>query len=231
MKKKNSMVLSSVVLSGAVMVMAPQAWSQTSGAGNPATPSQQSSDRGSTGSSTDLQNQRDQSGSRGTSGSMGSSHDLQTQKDHSGKMGSSRRTAGSGHMSMDKVKEVQAALKSKGMDPGPEDGMMGPKTQAALREFQKSNNLQATGRIDEKTASALGVEMAGASSMGSSSGMGSSSSGSSSGMGKSSSGRSSTGSGSAASGSKSGPAGYPDSTSLGKGSTAGKLESTDGNPQ
>ncbi len=96
-------------------------------------------------------------------------------------MGSSRRASGSGHMSKDKVKEVQAALKSKGMDPGPEDGVMGPKTQAALREFQKSNSLQATGRIDEKTASALGIDVASSSSSGSSSGMGSSSSGSSTG--------------------------------------------------
>ena len=107
-------------------------------------------------------------------------------------MGASRRASSSAHMSKDKVKEVQAALKSKGMDPGPEDGVMGRKTQQAIREFQKSNNLQATGRIDDKTASALGVEV-------SSSGMGSSSSpsssvgsssdrGSSSGMGSSSSG-------------------------------------------
>ena len=71
-------------------------------------------------------------------------------------------------MSKDKVKEVQAALKNKGMDPGPEDGVLGPKTQSALREFQKSNSLQATGRIDEKTASALGVNVATSGSSGSS---------------------------------------------------------------
>jgi hypothetical protein len=117
-------------------------------------------------------------------------------------MGSSRRASSSAHMSKDKVKEVQAALKSKGMDPGPEDGVLGRKTQQAIREFQKSNNLQATGRIDDKTASALGVDVS-SSDMGSSSssGMGTSSSpsssvgsssssdrGSSSGMGSSSSG-------------------------------------------
>ena len=46
------------------------------------------------------------------------------------------------------------------------DGVVGPKTNQALRDFQKSNNLQVTGRIDKKTASALGVD---AGSMGSSS--------------------------------------------------------------
>jgi len=112
---------------------------------------------------------------------------METQREQGG--------AGAQRMSKDKVKEVQAALKSKGMDPGPEDGVMGQKTQAALREFQKSNNLQVTGRIDEKTADALGVDIAGAGS--SSSGMGSSTPGSSSaresGSGASSSGSSATG--------------------------------------
>lgn len=227
MKKKQT-VLTSLVLSGAVMVMAPQAWSQTGGSsGSGSSPSQKSSEGSGIGGSN-----RDTGSNRDASGSVGSSTDTQTQRDQSGRMGSSRRGAGhmaaGTHMSKDKVKEVQAALKNKGMDPGPEDGMMGPKTQAALREFQKSNNLQVTGRIDEKTASALGVEMAGASSMGSSSGA-------SSGMGSSSSERSTgsaAGKGSGASGARSGgSSAYPDSTSLGKGSTAGKLESTDGNPK
>jgi peptidoglycan hydrolase-like protein with peptidoglycan-binding domain len=113
-------------------------------------------------------------------------------------------------MSKENVKQVQAALKSKGMDPGPEDGVMGPKTQAALREFQKSNNLQVTGRLDDKTASALGVESG--SGMGSSSGRStspSSSSGreSSSGTGASSPGSSPTDAKSGASQSPSGTQG------------------------
>ena len=184
MKKTHSTVLSSLVLSGAVLVMAPQAWSQTSGAGSSPSGSEKAAEPSG--------------GSRGTSGT-GSSSDVQTQRDRSGSMGSSRRASGSGHMSKDKVKEVQAALKSKGMDPGPEDGVMGPKTQAALREFQKSNSLQATGRIDEKTASALGIDVASSSSSGSSSGMGSSSSGSSTGSRGSSKDSSGIGSGSGSS--------------------------------
>jgi peptidoglycan hydrolase-like protein with peptidoglycan-binding domain len=85
----------------------------------------------------------------------------------SSKAGTSRETGREGRMtsgqgrSNDKVKQVQEALKQKGFDPGMPDGAMGPKTTQALREFQKSQNLQVTGRVDEKTASALGVESAG----------------------------------------------------------------------
>ncbi|MPZ77561.1 MAG: BON domain-containing protein [Deltaproteobacteria bacterium] len=60
--------------------------------------------------------------------------------------------------SKDNVKEVQEALTDKGHDPGKIDGIMGPNTRAALRAFQKQNNLEASGTIDAKTASALGVE-------------------------------------------------------------------------
>jgi peptidoglycan hydrolase-like protein with peptidoglycan-binding domain len=110
-------------------------------------------------------------------------------------------------MSKEDVKQVQAALKSKGMDPGPEDGVLGAKTQTAIREFQKSNNLSVTGRIDDKTASALGVDIAssGSSTGGSSSGT-SGASGSRS-PGSSSSGSSSSGSKSGASQSSSGAQG------------------------
>ena len=68
--------------------------------------------------------------------------------------------AGGQQLSNDKVKEIQEALKSKGFDPGTADGVIGPKTSQAIRSFQKSENLQVTGRIDEKTAKALGVDAA-----------------------------------------------------------------------
>jgi uncharacterized protein YmfQ (DUF2313 family) len=55
------------------------------------------------------------------------------------------------------IKQVQEALKNQGHDPGPVDGVMGAKTQQALRDFQKSKNLTVTGRLDDATANALGV--------------------------------------------------------------------------
>jgi len=57
------------------------------------------------------------------------------------------------------VEMMQQALKDKGHDPGPIDGKMGPRTRAALRDYQKKEGLNATGRWDEETATRLGVQM------------------------------------------------------------------------
>jgi hypothetical protein len=58
----------------------------------------------------------------------------------------------------DNVKKAQEALRDKGYDPGPIDGALGPQTKAALRKYQKSENLPVTGRLDVDTAAKLGVE-------------------------------------------------------------------------
>lgn len=55
------------------------------------------------------------------------------------------------------VKQAQQALKDKGHDPGPIDGILGPKTQAALKAFQQANNIKATARLDAETKGKLGV--------------------------------------------------------------------------
>ena len=60
-------------------------------------------------------------------------------------------------ISPDDIKRAQEALKAKGFDPGAVSGRMHPKTQEALRAFQKKNNLPATGVLDDKTAEKLGV--------------------------------------------------------------------------
>jgi peptidoglycan hydrolase-like protein with peptidoglycan-binding domain len=58
------------------------------------------------------------------------------------------------------VKKIQEALKAKGQDPGPIDGMMGSKTRAAIKAFQEASGIKATGRMDKETGEKLGVEMA-----------------------------------------------------------------------
>ena len=45
---------------------------------------------------------------------------------------------------------------------GAVDGLMGPTTQAALRDFQSKEGLKATGGLDRDTMSKLGVEAKGA---------------------------------------------------------------------
>jgi len=49
----------------------------------------------------------------------------------------------------------QDALTEKGFDPGPADGVWGPKTQAAVMKFQESAGLLANGEVDDATKSRL----------------------------------------------------------------------------
>lgn len=54
------------------------------------------------------------------------------------------------------VKNTQEALNRNGADLTV-DGKMGKKTISALKSYQKSHGLKATGKLDAKTKSALGV--------------------------------------------------------------------------
>jgi len=75
-------------------------------------------------------------------------------KDMTGKM----KDKATGHddmrMSGD-VRSAQQALRDKGFDPGPADGRMGPKTTAAVKDFQQKNNLTVTGTLDPETRDRL----------------------------------------------------------------------------
>jgi peptidoglycan hydrolase-like protein with peptidoglycan-binding domain len=55
------------------------------------------------------------------------------------------------------AKSVQQSLKDKGLYNGPIDGRLGPQSRAGIREYQKSENLPVTGRLDAETAGKLGV--------------------------------------------------------------------------
>jgi peptidoglycan hydrolase-like protein with peptidoglycan-binding domain len=50
------------------------------------------------------------------------------------------------------VRDIQAELQRRGYDPGPADGRFGPKTEAAIRQYQRVSNLQDDG---QPTASLL----------------------------------------------------------------------------
>jgi len=58
------------------------------------------------------------------------------------------------------IKQVQEKLHQHGFDAGPINGDFGPKTQAALAQFQLSAVLPASGSLDERTLSELGIERA-----------------------------------------------------------------------
>ncbi len=73
----------------------------------------------------------------------------------SGSSGGSVSSGGGGRSSSN-VREVQQALNSRGANVSV-DGVMGQQTRNALMDFQRQNNIDATGRVDQRTASALGV--------------------------------------------------------------------------
>ena len=62
----------------------------------------------------------------------------------------------------DTVREAQQALKDKGYDPGPIDGINGPRTRAAVRSYQEKEHLNTDGRLDATTLDSLGVKHASA---------------------------------------------------------------------
>lgn len=75
-----------------------------------------------------------------------------------GATGASKSGTGmNGGAGSEQVKSIQKALQDKGMDPGPIDGIMGPKTMAALKAFQKDQKLTESGRLDDQTREKLGV--------------------------------------------------------------------------
>jgi hyperosmotically inducible protein len=63
--------------------------------------------------------------------------------------------------SADGVMATQQALKEKGFDPGPIDGIMGLRTVSALKDYQKSEHLAVTGRMDRDTTAKLGAKAEG----------------------------------------------------------------------
>src|SRR5262249_31719669 len=58
------------------------------------------------------------------------------------------------------VRAAQQALCDQGFNPGPIDGRMGPRTSAALRDYQTKQGLTASGQLDDATMDKLGVRSA-----------------------------------------------------------------------
>lgn len=58
------------------------------------------------------------------------------------------------------IRDAQQVLKDKGLYTGTVDGIYGPKTESAVRSFQKQENLTADGRLGPQTLSSLGVKEA-----------------------------------------------------------------------
>jgi peptidoglycan hydrolase-like protein with peptidoglycan-binding domain len=68
-----------------------------------------------------------------------------------------RAQAGSTQAGPETIRDIQQALRERGYDVGQPDGKWGPRTQDALRQFQRKQGLEVTGQIDPQTVSALGL--------------------------------------------------------------------------
>jgi peptidoglycan hydrolase-like protein with peptidoglycan-binding domain len=58
------------------------------------------------------------------------------------------------------IREAQQQLKSLGLYDGPIDGLFGPKTEEALREYQQAQGLEVTGSLTQETEKRLMGEKA-----------------------------------------------------------------------
>ena len=54
------------------------------------------------------------------------------------------------------VRVVQSGLRDKGMNPGPIDGIVGPRTREAVRAFQTRYGMKPSGALDNQLLFALG---------------------------------------------------------------------------
>jgi N-acetylmuramoyl-L-alanine amidase len=64
-----------------------------------------------------------------------------------------------GHLDpIEEVSGVQARLNNLGFDCGPADGILGERTGAAIRAFQRAHGLKLTGKLDEATREKLKAE-------------------------------------------------------------------------
>lgn len=77
----------------------------------------------------------------------------QMQQTHSPSASATRTSATK--VSKDEVKQAQQALREQGLYRGRIDGVLGPKTKTALRNFQRKNGLPATASLDRRTMESL----------------------------------------------------------------------------
>ncbi len=56
------------------------------------------------------------------------------------------------------VREAQRTLRELGYQPGPVDGVVGPKTKDALAKYQQAERIQVTRRLDPETMARLDIQ-------------------------------------------------------------------------
>lgn len=75
--------------------------------------------------------------------------DIQSGAQHSGQ---------SARLDQNTARQVQQQLQNQGYDVGKVDGVWGAKSRQALMNFQRDQNMPATGRPDQQSMAALGID-------------------------------------------------------------------------
>jgi opacity protein-like surface antigen len=57
------------------------------------------------------------------------------------------------------IRQIQQALNKQGFDAGHVDGKWGPETDKAVKDFQQAQKMRASGKLDQQTLQALGVNV------------------------------------------------------------------------
>jgi peptidoglycan hydrolase-like protein with peptidoglycan-binding domain len=59
------------------------------------------------------------------------------------------------------IRQAQQALNKDGFRVGRADGRLGPETEAAIKQFQQSKQIQPSGQLDQQTMADLGLDTSG----------------------------------------------------------------------
>jgi peptidoglycan hydrolase-like protein with peptidoglycan-binding domain len=87
----------------------------------------------------------------------GSSTEIERSGPRGGMAAREGSSGGSVSLSVEEIRQLQIVLKEKGFFDAEPDGVLGPRTRQALIAFQRQQGLQATGQIDVRTVTALGI--------------------------------------------------------------------------
>ena len=78
--------------------------------------------------------------------------------DHSPNVTITTKDGARANMSREQIVEMQRALIARNLYQGEADGVWGPKTESAVKNFQTQSGLESTGVLNEPTARALGLD-------------------------------------------------------------------------
>lgn len=84
----------------------------------------------------------------------------QTQQNNQKQAAQNDQPIASQDLSRGEIRKVQQALDKDGFKAGPTDGRWGRETASAVKQFQQSKQLQATGQLDRQTVADLGLDTA-----------------------------------------------------------------------